>query len=139
MGDSRENGAAAETGRIDRWLWCARLYRSRSLAAAAVGGGRVHLNGVRVKPARPVRAGDHLRLSLGGRDLEVEVLAIPLRRGPASEARRCYAETAASAARGVAWQAQQRLAALAVPRPEARPDKRERRELRELARRQGRD
>ena len=132
---SRDAGAAL---RIDKWLWCARLYKSRSLAASAVSGGRVHLNGARVKPAHAVRPGDELRLAQGGRDLELKVLAIPARRGPAPEARGCYLESEASVAAGLHWHAQQRLAAHSVPRPAARPDKQQRRELLALARRQGR-
>jgi ribosome-associated heat shock protein Hsp15 len=137
-GDGGAPGALAGQ-RIDRWLCHVRLYRSRSLAATAVGGGRVHLNGGRVKPAHAVRAGDVLTLNLGGRDVELTVRALPRRRGPASEAREAYEESAASLARAATWHAARRLAAQSVPRPEGRPDKKERRALMELARRQGRD
>ena len=125
--------------RIDRWLWCARFYKSRAQAAEAVAGGRVHLNGARVKPSRALRIGDRVSVSLQGRDVEFDVRAIPERRGPAPEARACYAETPESVERGVRWQESRRLAALASPRPEGRPDKKARRELDELARRQGRE
>lgn len=137
-----EDGAAegpAGQLRIDRWLWCARFYKTRSLAAQAVAGGRVHLNGARVKPSRGLRPGDVLTLGLEGRDVELTVSAIPARRGPASEARSLYAETPASLARGETWRAARRLASMMVPRPEGRPDKKERRALLDLARRQGRD
>lgn len=137
--DDGQPGAAAAGLRIDRWLWCVRLYKTRSLAAAAVNGGRVHLNGARAKPSRAVQPGDVLTLALGGRDIELSVAALPTRRGPAPEAHACYQESAASVARGTVWQAQQRLAALAVPRPAVRPDKKERRQLIDLARRQGRE
>jgi ribosome-associated heat shock protein Hsp15 len=130
--------AGAATLRIDRWLWCVRLYKTRALAAAAVSGGHVHLNGVRAKPARPVRPGDRLRLALGGLDRELTVRAIPSRRGPAPEARACYDESADSLARAAALGSAQRLAALTTPRPEGRPDKKARRDLLALARRQGR-
>jgi ribosome-associated heat shock protein Hsp15 len=140
-GEGTDDGPAGGSAalRVDRWLWYARFYKSRSLAAAAVGAGRVRIDGVRVKPSRTVRVGERLTVALNGRDVELEVRALPSRRGPAPEARACYQETAASQARGVQWQAQQRLAALAVPRPEGRPDKKQRRELMDLARRQGRD
>ena len=85
--------------RIDRWLWCARFHRSRALAAAAVSGGKVHVNGERAKPARGLAAGDRLDITLGTDAWTVIVLALPSRRGPAAEARRCYEETADSALR----------------------------------------
>lgn len=138
-----EAGEAGQTAgsaglRIDRWLWCARLYKTRSLAAQAVTAGRVRVGEHRVKPSRLLKRGEVLNLAQGGRDFELHVLALPARRGPATEARACYAESAASAARGLVWHAQQRLAALSVPRPQGRPDKKARRELLALARRQGR-
>lgn len=142
-GADDERGDGAPTGadalRIDRWLWCARFYKSRSQAADAVAGGRVHLNGARVKPARALRVGDRVTLSLHGRDAEFDVRRIPVRRGPAAEAQACYEETPESAERGLRWREQHRLAALAAPRPDERPDKKSRRELIELARRQGRE
>jgi ribosome-associated heat shock protein Hsp15 len=137
--DEDETTGTGEDLRLDRWLWCVRLYKTRSLAAAAVAGGHVHLNGGRVKPARAVSAGDLLRLSLGGRDLELEVLAIPSRRGPAPEARACYEETPASTARSARYAEARRLDALSTPQSDGRPDKKERRELRALARRQRED
>jgi ribosome-associated heat shock protein Hsp15 len=136
-GDGEAAGAAGGL-RVDRWLWFVRLYKSRALAAAAVSGGRVHVNGARAKSARRLVPGDALTLALGGRDRELSVLALPTRRGSAPEARACYRESEASVARGVALAAQQRLAALTTPRPDARPDKKERRALIGLARRQGR-
>jgi ribosome-associated heat shock protein Hsp15 len=132
-----ERGAAAL--RVDRWLWCARFYKSRAQASEAVAGGRVHVNGARVKPARALKIGDRVQVSLHGRDVEFDVLAIPARRGPAPEARACYAETADSVERGERWRDSQRLAAMATPRPDERPDKKSRRELIELARKQGRE
>jgi ribosome-associated heat shock protein Hsp15 len=137
-GEARE-GASAGGLRIDRWLWCARFYKSRSQAAEAVAGGRVHVNGGRAKASRVVVVGDRLTLSLHGREVEVDVRRIPARRGPAPEARACYEETPDSVARGAKWQEQHRLAALAAPRPDDRPDKKSRRELIELARKQGRE
>ena len=135
-----DDGADGESGaRIDRWLWMVRLYKSRSLAADAVAGGRVRLNGGRVKPARPLRIGDRIRVALGGREVELDVRGLPSRRGPAPEARAAYLETPASVTRGIQFDAQHRLAAISVPRPDGRPDKKARRDLMELARRQGRD
>lgn len=127
-----EEGGNAGGLRIDRWLWQARFYKSRALATEAVAGGHVRLNGVRVKPARVVQPGDRLEVSRGGRVLECVVRAIPARRGPAPEARLAYEETPESIARGERHAEAMRLGAGAAPRPEGRPDKRERRQLRAL-------
>lgn len=123
--------------RLDKWLWHVRLFKSRSLAADAVAGGRVKLQGERVKPAHAVRAGQLVQVTLGEQSIEVEVLALPLRRGPASEAQRCYVETPASAEQSARAREQRRLAALAGPQPDHRPDKRERRIFDRWRRQQG--
>ncbi len=123
--------------RIDKWLWHVRLFKTRSLAADAVNGGKVKLDGERVKPARELRVGQHVSVTLGERAIEVEVLALPPRRGPATEAQACYAETATSAERSVRHREARRLASLARPQPDHRPDKRERRALDKLRRQQG--
>ena len=122
--------------RLDKWLWQARFYKTRSLATAAINGGKVHLNAERVKPAHRVRVGDMLSLSLQGIVAEFAVLRLPARRGPAAEAQACFAETPASAERRAKLREQQRLAQLSKPRPEARPDKRDRRRLLRLQREQ---
>jgi len=81
--------------RLDRWLWCARFVRSRSLAAKLCTGDRVVIGGATVQKAHhPVRIGDRLTLRLHRFERQVEVLALAQRRGPASEARRLYAEVA---------------------------------------------
>jgi ribosome-associated heat shock protein Hsp15 len=123
--------------RIDKWLWHVRLFKSRSLASEAVGGGKVKLDGERVKPAHEVRVGQRLNVTLGDRAIEVEILRLPTRRGPASEAQICYAETAQSVERSAIYREQRRLASLLRPQPDHRPDKRERRQLDQLKRRQG--
>ena len=123
--------------RLDKWLWQARFYKTRSLATAAINGGKVHLNAERVKPAHRVRIGDRLSLSIGGIVAEFEVLGLPQRRGPAAEARAHYAETPESAQRRTVLKEQQRLAEASRPRPEVRPDKRDRRRLMRLHRGQG--
>ena len=120
--------------RLDKWLWHARFYKTRSLATAAINGGKVHLNAERVKPAHRVGIGDRLSLSLHGIVAEFEVLRLPPRRGAAAEAQTCYAETPASAQRRAQLREQQRLAQLSRPRSEARPDKRDRRRLMRLQR-----
>lgn len=120
--------------RLDKWLWCARFFKTRSLAAAAVGGGKVHVNGERAKPSRRLGVGDRLTVSQQGIVAEFDVRGIPLRRGPAAEAAGHYDETAASHARRAIWKEQQGLAHRSRPRPDTRPDKRERRQLRKLQR-----
>ncbi len=124
----------ADGHRLDKWLWYARFYKTRTLASAAITGGRVHLNAERVKPAHRIRVGDRLSLSLQGIVAEFEVLGLPQRRGPATEAQSHYLETPASAARRAHLREQQRLAQVSRPRPEARPDKRDRRRLMRLQR-----
>jgi ribosome-associated heat shock protein Hsp15 len=118
--------------RIDRWLFAVRLFKSRPLAAQAVTGGRVHVNGARVKPAHEVRAGDRVSFVRGTVQFECAVAGVPQRRGAAVAAARCYEETPASAARGAELAARMKLAAGLTPRPSVRPDKHQRRLLRRL-------
>jgi ribosome-associated heat shock protein Hsp15 len=131
---SRASVESIDRARIDKWLWCVRFYKSRALATAAVAGGRVHLNGERVKPAHPVRVGDRLEITDGPIVREVNIALLPERRGPASAAARCYEESPASIARRVRLKEQHALAAAFAPRPDARPDKRQRRRLMKLRR-----
>lgn len=128
------SGEAADGNRLDKWLWYCRFYKTRSLASAAIAGGKVHLNAERVKPAHRVRHGDRLSLSMDGIVGEFEVLGLPRRRGPASEAQAHYAETPQSAERRVRLREQHRLAQLSRPQSDARPDKRDRRRLMRLQR-----
>src|SRR5277367_2456482 len=80
----------ADDHRLDKWLWQARFYKTRSLATAAISGGKVHLNAQRVKPAHRVGIGDRISLNLQGVVAEFEVLGLPLRRGPAPQAHACF-------------------------------------------------
>jgi ribosome-associated heat shock protein Hsp15 len=112
--------------RIDKWLWCARFFKSRSLAQQAVEGGHVQVNGERAKASRQVKVGDRLRITRERERFEVEIIGIPERRGPATEARTHYAESAESEAARAAVREFNRLTA---PVPSGRPDKRERRDL----------
>ena len=128
--------APEETGpgatRIDRWLFGARLFKTRSVAADAVRGGKVHLNGERVNPSHGVKPGDTVTFTRGAVVFECVVLAVPLRRGPASEAVRSYDETPASKARREEFAARMKVAAGLTPRPDDRPNKHDRRLLRQL-------
>jgi ribosome-associated heat shock protein Hsp15 len=114
--------------RLDRWLWAARFFKTRSLAQQAIAGGHVHLNGQRVKAARAIRPGDRLEITRGEERFELHVLALAARRGPATVARGLYEETDASAAARAAAQQLRRDIAGSRP-PAARPDKRDRRRL----------
>ena len=118
--------------RIDKWLWAARFFKTRSLAAQAVTGGKVHLNGARVKPARALKAGDHLVIHREGFDYLVTVLQLAERRGPASVAITLYEESPESIERRARLREQHRLAAATTPHPRKKPDKKSRRQLREL-------
>jgi ribosome-associated heat shock protein Hsp15 len=116
--------------RVDKWLWASRLLKTRSLAAEAVKGGRVQVNGQRVKPSREVGPGDELEVTIGQVRRTVVVLGVAERRGPAKVAALLYEETPESvAARELAAE----RARLAAPPPGAdlgaRPTKRDRRRL----------
>lgn len=117
--------------RIDKWLWCTRFFKTRSLAARAVTGGHVRLNGTRVKPSRDVNVGDALSIQRGTERIDCVVTGIPQRRGPARDAQACYDETNESVERREKQAAERRAFAAAFAQPtKGRPDKRTRRMLR---------
>ncbi|EHQ51088.1 RNA-binding S4 domain-containing protein [Ectothiorhodospira sp. PHS-1] len=116
--------------RIDKWLWAARFFKTRALAAEAVSGGHVHVNGQRVKPARAVKVGDRLRITRNAEAWEVEVVGLNDRRRPAVEAQALYRESEQSQVRRTEEAEARRLARLAVPHTEHRPDRRDRRHIR---------
>jgi ribosome-associated heat shock protein Hsp15 len=120
----------AETGvRVDRWLWAARLAKTRPLAAEAVKGGRVEVNGQRVKPSKDVRPGDRLEVTIGQIKRVVVILGTAERRGPATEAALLYEETPESIAAREQFVAERRMAAMPAPERGGRPTKRDRRRL----------
>ena len=133
----KDDDSAADRHRVDKWLWCTRFFKTRSLAAQAVSGGKVHINGERVKPAHNLRAGDRLSLMLNGVLAEFDVVGLPARRGPAAEAQKSYAEVPGSVERRAKMREAHRLADLSRPRSEGRPDKRDRRRLVKFQREQG--
>lgn len=118
-----------EKVRIDRWLWAARFFKTRSQAAQAVGGGRVQVNNARVKAARLVQAGEVLRIRRQEDEFIVTILGVATRRRPAREAQLLYKETEESIAARTAAREQRRLEAMGRLQPTRRPTKRERRQI----------
>lgn len=115
--------------RLDKWLWAARFFKTRSLANQAIENGRVKLNGERVKPAREVKAGDRLDLRVGELDWTVTVRALAMQRGPAPVAQALYEEDAESHVRRQAQQGERKLAAGPAAAVKGRPTKRDRRQI----------
>jgi len=115
--------------RLDKWLWAARFYKTRPLAAEAVSGGKVHINGNRAKPAHGVDIGDEMRIRKGPYEFIVIVTGLSARRGPAKTAALLYEETPASREARAQLAEQHRLASLSSPRHEGRPNKRQRRQI----------
>jgi len=125
---------AAGRIRIDKWLWAARLFRTRTLAADAVELGRVRVNGERVKPAREARVGDRVDVLAGGLQLEYVIRALSAQRGPAPLARQLYEETADSRMRRDKRRETMRYAAEPARSIKGRPTKGEGRALRSVRR-----
>ena len=121
--------------RLDSYLWAARFFKTRSMAKAAVIGGKVRCNGARAKPAKTIAAGDELTVARGEVEQTVVVTAVAERRGNAAAAAGLYAETPASVARREASRAERRQRWAALQPPPVRPDKRGRRQLRAVKQR----
>lgn len=121
--------------RLDKWLFAARLYKTRALATVAINGGKVHVNGARVKPSRDARIGDVISLTRGDDPMELTVRALSDKRGRATEAQSLYEETPGSIETRATRSALRKSRALANPAPEKRPDKRSRRNIIRFTRR----
>jgi ribosome-associated heat shock protein Hsp15 len=130
----RDETPSAGRVRTDKWLWAARFFKTRALASDAVEGGKVHVNGDRVKAARPLKPGDRLEIKRGPEAVELVVVALAEQRGPAEVARALYEETEKSVARRLAQAEEQRIPA-AGPRFSGRPDKKTRRAITRITRR----
>jgi ribosome-associated heat shock protein Hsp15 len=119
--------------RIDKWLWAARFYKTRSLATDEINKGRVQVNGQAAKPSREVKPGDTVALRSGPVLRTVQVLGLSAARGPAPVAQALYAETADSlAARALAAEQRRLAPEPAHAQPDGRPTKRDRRQLQGL-------
>ena len=123
-----------ERVRIDKWLWAARFFKTRSLATEAVAGGHVHMNGVRAKPAKAVGAGDTLAITVGRVAFDVVVRGVSERRGPAAQAALLYEETTESRERREREAQERRLVRAPGIDLGPRPTKRDRRRLDSLKR-----
>lgn len=115
--------------RVDKWLWAARFFKTRSLATDAVDGGRVQINGLHVKPAKDVKIGDRIELTIGDMRWELIVQALADKRGPAPEARKLYEETPASLAARQQVQEERQLRVEPAAELHGRPTKRDRRRI----------
>ena len=125
-----------EPVRLDKWLWAARFYKTRGLAAEAIDGGKIQVNGERAKRARPLRQGDELRIRQGPYQHTIVVRALSERRGPASAASQLYEETPDSLAAREKLAAQIKSINAALRGAGERPTKRDRRELERFRRRE---
>ena len=115
--------------RLDKWLWAARFFKTRSVAREAVSGGKVHLNGNRAKPGRSLSAGDLLRIQRGDDEYTITIIELGTRRGPAAVAQTLYKESDESRLKREKLVEQRKLEREQHAGRERRPDKRQRRRL----------
>ncbi|MFG1174843.1 ribosome-associated heat shock protein Hsp15 [Erwiniaceae bacterium CAU 1747] len=115
--------------RLDKWLWAARFYKTRSAAREMIEGGKVHYNGQRSKPSKLVEVAAELTLRQGNDERTVIIQALSDKRGPASEAQLLYRETEQSIEKREKVALARKMNALSMPHPDRRPDKKERRDL----------
>ena len=118
-----------EEVRVDKWLWASRFFKTRSKARAAINGGKVHVNGARVKPGKVLKLNDQLLVQRGEESFSISVLSLSSRRGPASEAAGLYAESEESRLHREAEAEKRKLEFAGDPRSAGRPDKRQRRRI----------
>ena len=118
-----------EAVRLDKWLWAARFYKTRTLAKEMIDGGKVHYNGQRSKPNKIVEVGATLKVRQGSDEKEIVVLALSTQRRGAPKAQLLYRETEQSLANREKLAMARKMNALSMPHPDRRPDKKERRDL----------
>ena len=124
-----KNDSSDSKIRLDKWLWAARFYKTRNIAKEAIDGGKVHLNGARCKPGKEPKIGDELRLRVGWDEKTVIVRELCDKRQKAELARKLYEETSESIALRETNAEQRKALRGATPRPERRPDKKQRRDI----------
>ena len=121
--------SSAEQVRLDKWLWVARFYKTRSIAREMIDGGKVHYNGQRSKPGKIVELGAMIKVRQGNDERIIEVLEISNQRKGAPEAQLLYRETVESLEQREKMAMARKMNALTMPHPDRRPDKKERRTL----------
>ena len=127
-----QDDTSVRSVRIDRWLWAARFFKTRSLAKAAIEGGKVHMNGQRMKPAKEIQVGAMLSISRGSTEQTILVEVLSEQRGPAKVAQTLYTETDESIEKRESARAMRAMARAGLRVPASKPSKKERRDLRKL-------
>lgn len=118
-----------DTQRLDKWLWAARFYKTRSLATNAIDGGKVHVNGERVKPSRTIKIGDNVSVSREQLRMDVIVRSLNVQRRPAAEAQQLYAETSESITRRQQITENNKFLDNIMARTTRKPGKKDRRQI----------
>ncbi|VAW67256.1 Ribosome-associated heat shock protein implicated in the recycling of the 50S subunit (S4 paralog) [hydrothermal vent metagenome] len=125
----KHDGQPEGQQRLDKWLWAARFFKTRSLAAEAVSGGKVHLNGDRVKPSRNIKVGDQLSVTRSQFEFDITVEGLNQHRRPAKEAQMLYIESPESIEKRERLAESLKLLNANMPHTEKRPDKKQRRQI----------
>lgn len=120
--------------RLDKWLWCARFFKTRSMATEAIRGGKIRVDGQRPKPARTITVGNNLQIHKGAYEYRITIDALSSKRLGGTAATALYTESEDSIAERDQLSQQLKADSAALPRPKRRPDKRERREIMEFNR-----
>lgn len=132
---SKINENTPQSMRLDKWLWCARFYKTRSIATSTIKAGKIKAKGIKVKPAQIIRVGDELEIRRGSFQYEIRVSALTRSRGSAADAVQLYLESEDSITKREALASQLKLAAASQPASKGRPSKQERRKIIRFTRR----
>ena len=139
VGPASDESRPLDQIRIDRWLWAARFYKTRSRAKIAIVGGKIVVNGAKAKPSREVRVCDNLSIRRGNDEIDIVVVALSDQRGSANVAQALYSETSDSVDRRAALKAQRRMERAGLRMPKSKPSKRDRRHLMRMKSKTGLD